>query len=78
MSEWGLCHLCPKKGPRPIEFCSVCGHYFCSECRNRYWDRGLEAVKELVAKAFGSSPEGYCCGPEEETSDQRSSSGTRP
>ena len=53
----GKCHIC--KETRGITYCNVCGHWFCGDCRNRWWPRGIEAVLELVkGKTAG------CCGPE--------------
>jgi hypothetical protein len=49
----GVCHVCDEKELKPVEFCSMCGHYFCEDCKTlrsfkNVWNRGLEAVKELV------------------------------
>lgn len=54
----GRCHLCQDR--KEIVYCSACQHFFCAECRERWWERGLEFVKRLV----GGKIEG-CCGPRE-------------
>lgn len=57
----GKCHLCePAAGNRVIRYCGACDHWFCSECRRKYWHRGWEAIKQLIG---GKSP--GCCGPQE-------------
>lgn len=52
----GKCHLCQED--KPILWCKLCQHWFCADCRRRYWSRGLEAVREMV----GGRQDG-CCGP---------------
>lgn len=52
----GRCHLCQDRVE--ILYCSICEHWFCEECRNRWFKRGLEFVKQL---AGGRQP--GCCGP---------------
>lgn len=52
----GRCHLCQDR--TEILFCPLCDHWFCSECRTRWFARGLEFVKQLA----GGRLEG-CCGP---------------
>jgi hypothetical protein len=56
----GRCHLC--QNDKDIIWCKVCEHWFCEECRRRYWSRGLAAVRELVG---GRTPN--CCGPRKES-----------
>lgn len=53
----GRCHIC--KTHQIIRWCGLCKHWFCGECKVKYFHRGLEAVKELLN---GSYP--GCCGPE--------------
>ena len=55
----GKCHLC--KFNNLIKFCQLCDHWFCKSCRNKFFWRGLEAVKELIS---GKTP--GCCGPKED------------
>lgn len=52
----GKCHIC--QDLKKVKYCSVCDHWFCADCRNRFFWRGLEAIKVLVS---GSEP--GCCGP---------------
>ena len=52
----GKCHIC--KGIAEIEWCRVCGHWFCSPCRRMWFSRGVEAIKEILT---GATP--GCCGP---------------
>lgn len=52
----GKCHIC--KDTTTIRFCSLCNHWFCSDCRGKFFHRGLEAIKQVV----GGKVEG-CCGP---------------
>ena len=68
----GICHLCrllPEE-PKvvPIEYCPVCDHWFCEECKTitwkHVWDRGVEAVKQ-IANTLRGVPHGNCCGPAE-------------
>jgi hypothetical protein len=54
-TSYGKCHLC--KRILPIVYCGRCRHYFCEDCRHRWFDRGLEFVKQLV----GGRRKG-CCG----------------
>jgi hypothetical protein len=61
----GLCHLCVNGGDeslKQIEFCGDCGHFFCSGCRTKWFDRTLEFVKGLLGKEWIG-----CCGPVEES-----------
>ena len=51
----GRCHLCGYA--ELVRYCDTCGHWFCEGCRDRYFDRGLEAIKELIG---GRRPN--CCG----------------
>lgn len=52
----GRCHLC--KTTTQVEFCSSCSHYFCADCRGRYFSRGIAALEELIkGHTVG------CCGP---------------
>ena len=53
----GICHLCDPKRITEVEFCSMCNHWFCDDCRRRYWARGLAAVKQMI----GRKRKG-CCG----------------
>ena len=63
----GKCHIC-KEMDKPIAWCGKCQHWFCGDCRKKYWHRGWEAIKELIG---GKTPE--CCGvtngPEHNTAD---------
>jgi hypothetical protein len=57
----GRCHLCVNEGREDsvvVEFCDDCGHYFCEECRGKWFDRTVEFVKGLLGKEFVG-----CCGP---------------
>lgn len=63
----GLCHLCrtehkPGAAPkRPITYCGACRHWFCAEHRHRWFERGVEAIRQMVGgRKLG------CCGPREE------------
>lgn len=61
---WGKCHICQSLAD--VSFCPVCDHWFCDECRRRYWARGLAFVRFLVASVMGLAPRrGVCCGPTE-------------
>lgn len=51
----GRCHICRRHAI--IRYCSLCNHWFCGECRDNYFARGLAALKALVVAAPG------CCGP---------------
>jgi len=51
----GKCHIC--KEQTFIRFCKLCDHWFCNDCRGKYWSRGLAAVKEMIG---GKTP--GCCG----------------
>jgi len=55
MPPKGKCHIC--KDLREVVYCSRCAHWFCEECRGKYWERGFAAVMELVG---GRHP--GCCG----------------
>lgn len=52
----GKCHIC--KDNTSIQYCSLCKHWFCADCRGKFFHRGLEAIKQAV----GGKIEG-CCGP---------------
>ena len=52
----GKCHIC--KLSAEIEFCGLCGHWFCADCRTKWFDRSLEFVRVLIG---GKAP--GCCGP---------------
>jgi hypothetical protein len=52
----GKCHIC-KEMDKPIAWCGKCQHWFCAECRRKYWHRGIEAIKQLIG---GKTP--GCCG----------------
>jgi len=52
----GKCHIC-KEMDKPIAWCGKCEHWFCQECRRKYWSRGIEAIKQLIG---GKVP--GCCG----------------
>lgn len=54
----GKCHIC--KDNTSIQYCSLCKHWFCADCRGKFFHRGLEAIKQAV----GGKIEG-CCGPKE-------------
>lgn len=51
----GRCHICHEV--TDVEFCAACNHFFCAECRGKYWHRGMAFVKELIggAKRRGES-----------------------
>lgn len=51
----GKCHIC--KEQTLIRFCKLCDHWFCNDCRKKYWSRGLAAVREMIG---GKHP--GCCG----------------
>ncbi len=53
----GKCHICQEQ--TSIKYCSLCRHWFCDGCRDRWTDRGLAALKEFV----GGRKAG-CCGPQ--------------
>lgn len=52
----GKCHLC--LGTKGVTYCELCDHWFCEDCKTRWFWRGLEAVKQLTQ---GRRP--GCCGP---------------
>ena len=52
---FGRCHLCARK--REVAYCEACDHWFCEACRDRWFDRTVEFVKQLVG---GKHP--GCCG----------------
>lgn len=52
----GKCHLCGEE--KDIRYCKLCVHWFCDDCRRKYWERGYAAVMEMVG---GRRPN--CCGP---------------
>ncbi len=51
----GKCHICKEQAW--VGFCKLCDHWFCDKCRQKYWARGLAAVKQMVG---GKTP--GCCG----------------
>lgn len=55
----GRCHLCQET--KWVDYCGICDHYFCENCRSKWFDRTVEFVKQLCA---GKVP--GCCGPREE------------
>lgn len=57
----GVCHICKKRGL--VKYCSLCGHFFCRDCRDDWFPRGLAAIKERFIKGEHSYKRG-CCGPE--------------
>lgn len=59
VKHFGRCHICTQD--REIAYCPACDHWFCGRCRWRYFNRGLEAIKEMVK----GKHEG-CCGPNTE------------
>jgi hypothetical protein len=56
----GRCHLC-RRVKDDLAYCGDCDHYFCLSCRNRWFWRGWEFVKQLA-----SGRRAECCGPVEE------------
>jgi hypothetical protein len=78
----GVCHLCrllPQEPPIvEIEYCSMCGHWFCEDCKTvtwkHVWDRGLEAVKEKLAWLVGVPRGESCCGPRPATEERHAQS----
>lgn len=52
----GRCHIC--KDTKPIKYCPLCEHWFCADCRKKWWDRGLGFIREHF---LGMSIPG-CCG----------------
>jgi hypothetical protein len=59
----GKCHLC--KETKPVSYCETCEHFFCPDCRVKWFPRGLEAIKQMVA---GRTP--GCCGPGEQEKEE--------
>lgn len=55
----GHCHIC--KGLEPIEYCDLCKHWMCIDCKAKLFPRGLAAVKALIAQFTGETLD--CCGP---------------
>ena len=55
----GLCHIC--KETKELKYCPACEHWFCADCRSKWFWRGYEAVLEIVK---GKQP--GCCGPLED------------
>lgn len=53
----GRCHICQDRFAE-ISYCDLCEHWFCDECRERWFSRGVEFLKQLVG---GRNP--GCCGP---------------
>jgi len=60
MGMVGKCHICEGISGN-IKYCKMCDHWFCGDCRIRWFWRGIEAVKEKIK---GRHP--GCCGPLEE------------
>jgi hypothetical protein len=60
---FGKCHLC--RSLTMISCCVLCEHWFCGDCRVKWFPRGLEAIKQMVA---GRTP--GCCGPEEQEKEE--------
>jgi len=56
MDPNGRCHICQES--TPIRYCPICDHWFCDQCRGKYWERGFAAVMELVKGRSGPD----CCG----------------
>lgn len=54
----GQCHLCPVGVTKRITYCRVCRHWLCAECRHKWFERGIAAVREALA---GGKDD--CCGP---------------
>lgn len=60
MRSSGRCHICVAQGrydSKPVDYCSVCKHWFCESCRTKWFDRTWEFLKEQ----FGGKKPG-CCG----------------
>jgi hypothetical protein len=57
----GRCHICyPQQGElRVVQYCNLCGHWMCEECRSAWGKRAWAAAAE---KLLG--PTANCCGPE--------------
>lgn len=55
----GRCHIC--QGQEWIRYCELCRHWFCESCRERWFRRGIEFLKELTGAARPG-----CCGPRRE------------
>jgi hypothetical protein len=54
----GKCHICKLEDRETLAYCPMCDHWFCLECRGRWFSRGLEWVKHMVGKKKPG-----CCGP---------------
>lgn len=54
----GKCHVCGQTGD--IDYCSLCDHWFCRDCKTRIAERVWAAILE---KLGGRTP--GCCGPVE-------------
>lgn len=55
----GRCHICLNYGK--IDYCAVCQHWFCADCRSKWTARAFNAAIALLV------PRANCCGPMEET-----------
>lgn len=55
----GKCHLCEREHLR-VTFCSMCKHWMCRQCRDRWFARSIAAIEE----AIGGSRPGCCYGEE--------------
>lgn len=53
----GRCHLCQDRFAE-IAYCSACEHWFCGDCRRRWFDRGIEFLRQLIGGRRAD-----CCGP---------------
>lgn len=77
----GICHMCRES--TGITYCDMCEHWFCRECRDEWWRRPWEVIKQAIENvrvALGKE-KGKCCGPDERSpgaSGQRESGNDRP
>ena len=66
----GLCHMC--RDTRLITYCGFCEHWLCRECRNKWYERGVEAVMTAINAVliliWKNHEYGPCCGPDGEES----------
>lgn len=52
----GKCHICQEQ--KWVSYCDLCRHFFCGDCRGKWFDRTVEFILEK----FGGRKPG-CCGP---------------
>jgi hypothetical protein len=54
----GVCHIHPRPEFVEVIYCGICEHWFCDECRHRWWKRGQKFIEQLVQGKWPG-----CCGP---------------